>query len=80
MIKNKTISWKEQPQATLEAIIVPILNQIEQIDSTCITIEQIEIRESVTRILVKNEEHTQVLADYIWSAMANYEKYPNLEK
>ena len=31
MIKNKTISWKEQPQATLEAIIVPILNQLDSL-------------------------------------------------
>ena len=76
-------------------LIVPILNQLDslyvegsvnnhsqawQIESIYRKQIKVACEELVTRIVVRNEEHTQALADYIWSAMANYEKYPNLEK
>ena len=28
LIRNKTMCWKEQPQATLEALIVPVLKAV----------------------------------------------------
>ena len=89
IVRNRTICWEEQPQATLESLFVPVLKIVntmyDEKKKGTVYMQGYykgrfdQIFESICT-QNENQKHNKAIADFIWQAMDDVEQYPNLEK